>query len=53
MDLLLIAAIGAGIYAYKKNDNFKEKANEAGKAISELGKEAYTEIKDAIKKEGK
>ena len=53
MNLLLIALVGAGIYAYNRNENFKTKADEAGKAISELGKEAYKEIKNTIKKEGK
>lgn len=50
MNLLFLAAIGAGAYAYNKSPEFKAKADEAGKSISDLAKVACKEVKEAIEK---
>lgn len=50
MNLLLIAAVAAGIYGYKKNENFKNKADEVGKSIKDLAKTSAEELRKKVKK---
>ncbi|MDO4499647.1 MAG: hypothetical protein Q4B60_00065 [Erysipelotrichaceae bacterium] len=48
--LVVLAGAAAGIAAYKKNDNFKEKVDAIGSAVKDLGKTTVEEVKKEVVK---